>query len=141
MRNQTVYLLLIALLGFTVSCSTDDNGESIVENIKNVTDCGLSTDPQFIGLCMDGAESAIPNEVITYASKSTLNFSEISWIVESGSIEILNVENSITEGANKSIATIKFKSDFSGGSLKVRTFNDEGEFSEILNYQIELENQ
>ena len=89
---------------------------------------------------MDGAIAVLPNEVLTYASKSTANFSEMLWTIESGNIEIVSIENSVVDGFNKSIATLKFYSDFTGGSLKVKAVNTSGELAEISNYPIELEN-
>jgi hypothetical protein len=140
MKNQTIYLLLFLFIAFTISCSNDNDTEPEIENLKSVTDCGLSTDPQFKGICLDGATSVLPNEVITYASKSTANFSEILWTIESGNMEILSIENSVVDGFNKSIATIKFNSNFIGGSLKVRAINDSDELAEISDYQIGLDN-
>jgi hypothetical protein len=141
MKNQTLYVLLLVYITFTTSCSNDNDIKPTVENPKSVTDCELRTDPEFKGICLDGATSVSLNEVMTYASKSTANFSEILWTIESGSIEILNIENSFVNGFNKSIATIKFNSDFSGGSLKVIASNASGASAGIYNYRIELENQ
>jgi len=138
MKNQTIYLLLLLCFTFIISCSSDDESDLTLENSKNVTDCDLSTDPLFIGICLDGATAVLPNDRLTYASKSTSNFSEMIWTIESGSMEILTIENSISNGFNKSIATIKFNSDFSGGSLRVKAINDSGEEAGISIPQIEL---
>jgi hypothetical protein len=133
--------LLVVCITFTTSCSNDNDTEPTIENPKSVTDYGLMTNPEFKGMCLDSATSVSLNEVMTCASKSTANFSEILWTIESGSIEILNIENSFVDGFNKSIATIKFNSDFSGGSLKVIASSAKGESAGIYNYRIELENQ
>jgi hypothetical protein len=138
MKNLLKTIIVLMLLTI-ISCESDETEINI--NPKSVTDCGLPTDPQFEGLCLDGATSVLPNEVITYASKYTTNYSEILWTIESGSIEILNIENSIVDGVNKSIVTIKFNFDFSGGSLKVKAFDIRGSSAEISDYQIELGNE
>ena len=135
---KTTLKILTVLMIFTfISCSKD---ESVIDiNSRNATDCGLNNDPEFIGICADGSASALQNEVLTYASKSSPNFSEILWIIESGNIEVVNIENSSIDGFNKSIATVKFNLDFSGGIIKVKTRNESGEFAEML-INIELEN-
>ncbi|OZV66398.1 hypothetical protein [Winogradskyella aurantia] len=137
MKKVLNILTLITILG-AISCNSDESEIQI--NPKSVTDCSLNSDPNFTGICLDGATSVLINETITYASKATANFTEIQWTINSGNIEIQSIENSIDDGMLKSIATIKFNSDFDGGSLNVKAINDNGELAEIQNYTIELEN-
>ena len=131
--KKVLNILIIVTLLTTVSC---DNDDSVVElNPNSVTDCSLSytvdLDQYFVGICLDGTNSALPGETITYASKATPNFTEIIWTVESGSMEVMgivtSVENNVENGRLKSIATIRFNSDFSGGSLKAEAINNDGE--------------
>lgn len=146
MRIQNTYLLLLLSILLTVSCSNDDDAGT-VENLKNVTDCSLSysanPNEYLVGICLNGTNSAKPNETITFASKATANFSEIIWTIESGSMEIINVANSteniVEVGRIKTIATIKFNSDFSGGIITAEAVNDNGERA-AMNHIIEVEN-
>lgn len=146
MKNQTNYLILLLFFLLTSSCSNNDDTEIIVENSKNVTDCSLSysanPNEYVVGVCLDGTNLAIPNETVTFASKATPNFSEIVWTIESGNMEIINVENSIENdvesGRLKTIATIKFNSDFYGGILRADAVNDVGENAGMRHF-IEIE--
>ena len=135
---KKINLLLLMLLAITFSCTKD----SIDENFKNTFDCEFDSNPNFIGICLNGSTLALRNEILTYASKSTSNFSEISWEIETGNMEILNIDESIENGINKSIATIEFKSDFNGGSIRVFSIeNNSNNFAEISNYAIALETE
>ncbi len=136
MRRVLRVFICITLLG-AISCESD--ASEIEINSKSVTDCSLNSSPEVTGICLDGAKAVLSDETLTYASKATSNFTEIVWTIESGSIEILDIENSMDNGLLKSIATIKFDTDFSGGSLRVNAINNNGELAEISNYQIELE--
>jgi hypothetical protein len=42
---------------------------------------------------------------------------------------VTSVENNVENGRLKSIATIRFNSDFSGGSLKAEAINNDGEYA------------
>ncbi|WP_299113389.1 hypothetical protein [uncultured Winogradskyella sp.] len=135
---KKINLLFLALFSLILSCTKD----SIDENFKNAFDCEFDSNPNFIGICLNGSTLALKNEVLTYASKSTSNFSEISWEIESGNMEILNIDASVENGVNKSIATIQFNSDFNGGSIRVFTIDSNSNaFAEISNYAITLETQ
>ncbi len=140
--KKLLKVITVLILLTIISCESDENVENgIKTNLKSVFDCDLNTNPISTGICLDGATSVLPNEIITYASKSTFDYSEILWTIESGNIEIIKIENTIVDGFNKSIATIKFNSNFSGGSLKVKANlkNNLGSAG-ISNYQIELGN-
>lgn len=147
MKSQTINLLLLMSVLLTTSCSNNDDTEITVVNLKNVTDCSLSfseDDNEYVvGICLDGTNSALPDETITFASKATPNFTDIIWTVESGSMEIMNVDNSIENsvevGRIKTIATIKFNSNFSGGSLRAEAVNNSGENASLI-HQISMEN-
>ncbi|WP_435138274.1 hypothetical protein [Formosa sp. A9] len=132
MKNLPLYLLLV--LSFVMSCSENDDSSAPSINSKSVTDCDTAFNPNTIsGICLNGAELASPNEIITYASKHATSHGisnpQFNWIIENGSIEILNIENSIVDAVTaKSIATIKFNSDFSGnGIIKVMAETDHSE--------------
>jgi hypothetical protein len=138
MKKSLKTFSIIFLISF-LSCSSDES--ELTANPKSVTDCELTITPDFFGICLDGAESALPNEIITYASKFTSTNSEILWTIASGNMEIINIETSITtDGLRKSIVTIQFNSNFSGGSINVKGLDNNGvEFAEITGYPIVLE--
>ncbi len=129
MKNLLIYpILMIAV--FIFSCSNDDSIEAIVNDSKSVTDCDLSiTDNTLVAICVDGTDFASPNEIITFASKLSPGSNEVSdteflWSILNGNMEILNVENSIDGDFAKSIVTIKFNSEFSGGKIRVEAENN-----------------
>ena len=115
MKNQISYLFNFLLIVLTISCS--NNGDSTVENEQNVSNCEINIkENTALLICIDGNDLALPNEIIEYEATfysrndnpSNANF---SWTIESGNMEILNVENS-TENSNdyivsKSFATIR----------------------------------
>ncbi|TCK67381.1 hypothetical protein DFQ05_1155 [Winogradskyella wandonensis] len=132
----TITLKLIILVLF-ISCSKD----SIDNNINNAFDCQLDSDPDFIGICINGSTLANANETLIYASKSSSNFSEIIWEIQSGNMEIIAVENSFDGDLPKSLATIQFNSDFTGGSIKVvANSENSNNFAEISDFIIEVTN-
>lgn len=137
MKNLAHHFLKLFILVAVLSCSE----EQIDSNFKNVFDCQLDSDINFIGVCLNGATAANPNETIIYASKATANFSEIQWEIESGDIEILDIDSSIDNNLPKSIVTLQFNSNFSGGSIKVTAIDaNSNSVAEISNYTIALEN-
>ena len=123
MKNRTFYLLLIVLVTLTTSCSNNDDSEPIIENLKNVSDCGITIEPDtLVSICIDGTDLALPNETITFAStfyskNDNPSDTQFLWTIEYGNMEILNVENSIDGPIAKSIATIKFNSDYIGNGI------------------------
>ncbi|MBC2844510.1 hypothetical protein [Winogradskyella flava] len=137
MNKHLPLIVQIFILFFVSSCSD----ESVDEDIKNVFDCEFEDNAEFVGICLNGSTRASPGDELKYASKTTANFSEIIWEIESGSMEILDIENSIEDDNYKSIATIHFKEDFTGGSLKVLAIDiNSNNFAEITDYVIELQN-
>jgi hypothetical protein len=135
MKTVIKFFIVLILLPL-ISC---DNDESTVNNnSQNVTDCAINSDSGYIGICLDGSSIVSQNDLLTYASTSSSNFTEIIWTIESGNIEIIDIENSIENGYNKSIATLQFNYDFSGGIIKVTTLNSNGESAGML-MTIELE--
>jgi len=129
MKNLLIYPILMIVV-FIFSCSNDDSIEAIVNDSKSVTDCGLSVTPNtLVSICVDGTDFASPNETITFASKlfpasGDASNNQFVWSILNGSMEILNVENSIDGDFAKSIVTIKFNSDYSGGKIRVDAEND-----------------
>ena len=123
MKNRIPYLLLFVFVTLTTSCSNDDVTEPAIENLKNVTDCGITIEPDtLVSICVDGTDFALPEETITFAStfyskNDNPSNTVFSWNIESGNMEILNVENSTDGLIAKSIVTIKFNSNFSGNGL------------------------
>ena len=89
-------------------------------------------------MCIDGPRVVSKNEIITYASKTTIDDANLQWITNTEGVEILNIENSIDIGMPKSIATLKFNSNFNGGTISVIISNDDLEST--TNYPIELQN-
>ncbi|OUR97673.1 hypothetical protein A9Q86_15785 [Flavobacteriales bacterium 33_180_T64] len=140
MKNHSFYFILLVIFTLTIACSNEEDDIFIIENSKNATDCELTILPTtLVAICMNGSDFAFPNETLTYASKFASTNCDYLWTVESGDIEILNVENSIVNSFTKSIATIRFGSDFSGGVISVKA---EDTLSEgIIEYTIELEIQ
>ena len=145
MKNQISYLFNFLLIVLTISCSNND--DSTVENEQNVSNCEINIkENTALLICIDGNDLALPNEIIEYEATfysrndnpSNANF---SWTIESGNMEILNVENS-TENSNdyivsKSFATIRFKSDYVGnGLISVNAENTTGIAS--YDYPVEL---
>ncbi|MGB5819849.1 MAG: hypothetical protein WBG90_10225 [Saonia sp.] len=144
MKKQPIYLLLFVFLSFTSSCSNDDDTEPTNENLKNVTTCELTIRPDTqVSICIDGTDFASPDEIITFAStffsKNDIpSNAQFLWNIESGSMEIMNVENTVDGLIAKSIATIQFKSDYLGnGVIRVNAENDTGSGSSV--HKIELE--
>jgi hypothetical protein len=138
MKNLFKHLFLLL---FIVSCTNNDNfDEPLALSPKSVTDCDLTTDPTAVGLCIDGAKFALPNEIITYAAKFTSANCEFLWTIDSGDMEILNIEESIENGQKKSIATIKFNRDFIGsGKFTVRADESGNMNMAEMDYTVELE--
>ena len=141
MKNQIFKLLPFLLIMITFSCSNDD---ATIENLKNVTDCEMVIEPEtLVAICLDGTDSALPNEVIKFAStfyskNENPSNTEFLWTIESGSMEIVNIENSVDGSLAKSIVTIKFNSDFSGnGLVQVNAANASGTGN--TEHDIELE--
>jgi len=143
MKNHAIYTLLLMFITLMTSCSKDDTNLTS-ENLKNVTDCGLTIEPDTLNsICVDGTNLALPDEIITFASSffsknDNPNETQFSWIIESGDMEVLNVENSIDNLIAKSVATIKFNSNYSGnGIIKVFAENELGHA--VINHIVELE--
>ncbi|MEK6153939.1 hypothetical protein WIW50_11790 [Flavobacteriaceae bacterium 3-367] len=143
MKKQTIYLLLFTLVTFTISCSNDDDTDVTPENLNNVTDCEIAIEPNLlISICVDGADFALPDEVIKfvstfYSKNDTPSNAQFLWTVESGSMEIIDVENTVDGLIAKSIATIKFNSDYSGnGVISANAENDRG--SGYAQHSVEL---
>ncbi len=144
MKNLTIYLLLLLFVTFTISCSSDNDIEPTIENLKNVTDCELPIKPSTaIAICVDGTDFALPDETIKfvttfYSRNDNPTNTKFLWTIESGNMEVLNLENSIDGLIAKSIATIKFNSDYSGnGVIKGEAQNNTGSGS--ATHSIELE--
>lgn len=134
--KKSLNAISVLLLLTIVSCKKDEI-EVYADSIS-VTDCNLSRTASS-GICLDGEQLVLPNEVLTYASKSTPNLPDIEWTVESGNMEILSIEFSDDFGFHRTVATIKFDSNFSGGSISVRASSSTtGSFAEIAEYSIEL---
>lgn len=123
MRNKTIYLLLVISTTLAMSCSRSDDADPIIENTKSVSDCGIEIeDNTSVSICLNGTDSALPNEIITFASTFYSKNDNPSntlflWTIESGNIEILNIENSIYGEIAKSIVTIKFNADYTGNAI------------------------
>lgn len=144
MKNQTIYLLLFVILTLTTSCSNDDNTAPTIENLKNVTECGLTIEPNtLISICVDGTDFALPDEIITFAStfyskNNNPSDTQFLWTIESGNMEILNVENSTDGLIAKSIATIKFNSDYSGNGI-IAANAENNDANGFATHSVELE--
>jgi hypothetical protein len=141
MKKAICFLSLLAIL-IIASCSEDSNLlDSPENNPKSVTDCSLTTTGStLVTICIDGANTALPNETFTVASKFNAPDSDVVWTVESGDIEIMKIENSSIGDFTKSVATVKFKSTFTGTG-KVRSSFTSPSQSGAISLPIELEAQ
>ncbi len=144
MKNRSIYLLLIVFVTFLTSCSNNDDTEATVENLKNITDCEITIESGTLtSICVDGTDFALPDETIKfvttfYSKNDNPANTEFSWTIESGNMEVMNVENSIDGLIAKSIATIKFNSNYSGnGVIKGSAENNTG--SAFATHSVELE--
>ena len=144
MKNQFTSFLIFILI-FLSCTSNDDMPENQAINPISVTDCGeliIELDTT-VGICVDGTDFALPDEIITFTSTfysrgDSPSSSHFLWTIESGSMEILNVENRFDNLTAKSIATIQFNSDYSGnGLIRVNAENDTGKGS--IKHIVELE--
>jgi hypothetical protein len=120
---KLTFKILICLSILLVSCTNDENTEVTPINPKSVTNCELTIEPDtLVSICANGTDFASRNEIITFAStfyskNDSASDTEFLWSIESGSMEIMNIENSNDELIAKSIVTIKFNSDFSGNGI------------------------
>ena len=127
---------LTVILFAALSCSP----EPVEQSYKNATDCTINDTEGFQGICLNGSKYASPDDVLTYASKATPNYDRIEWSIENGNLSIQSIEETVEEGMLKSIATLQFKSTFSGGSIRVvASTSNNSEFVEITNYEITIE--
>lgn len=127
MKNLIKVSFLFALM-FLISCSSND--EAIIldpaDNSKSVADCGEAfVSPERNYFCLGGAPEVLPGEILNYAFKHNSRNTDVTWSIESGEMEILNIETSVSGDFTISIATIKFDSDFDGGFLKASSIPNE----------------
>ena len=138
MNKPLNILLLAALVIFQFSCSSDDDNEASL-NPKSFTSCDLGDfSPTSTKVCFNGTDFALPNETITFAMEFNARVATITWTIESGSIEIINIEESATDSTLKSIATTKFNSDFNGDAVfKVKAKDSKGsaEFTHVVSLE------
>ncbi|VXC32775.1 hypothetical protein [Maribacter litoralis] len=139
MNKPLNILLLAALVIFQFSCSSDDDDNEASLNPKSFTSCDLGDfSPTSTKVCFNGTDFALPNETITFATEFNARVATITWTIESGSIEIINIEESATDSTLKSIATIKFNSDFNGDAVfKVKAKDSKGsaEFTHVVSLE------
>lgn len=114
----------LSLFIILISCSTEDQlSEFIPVDSKNTTDCALAIDSNtLVEICLEGTDFAQKNDVLKFASSfyvknEDASNSEFEWSIQSGSMEIVKVDNYIEGDIAKSIATIEFGSSFSGSGL------------------------
>jgi hypothetical protein len=115
MKKIILCTLLFSAVILT-SCSNDDY--DFVQN-KNKVDCnvGTSSSNSSLAICLTATERAMPNEILSVASKVNQNNGIPTWTVESGSMKVVNVKTVSDDGQTLSIASIRFKEDFKGGSV------------------------
>lgn len=122
MKNS-IYLMLVVLVVFAVSCSNDEDIAEPKTNVVTVKECDNSVDPNVgVSVCVGGADFASPEEILTFSSlfyvrDADPSNAEFRWVIPSGNMEILEFENSIDSLYAKSIVKVKFNSDFSGGGI------------------------
>ncbi|GAA5029186.1 hypothetical protein GCM10011506_17280 [Marivirga lumbricoides] len=132
MKKLLLTPLFLAIL--LVSCTDEDQSAEFVPiNSNNTLNCELEIDSTtLVAICLDGIDSAGANEVIIFASSfysanDDPSTCEFLWNIESGRMQILNVEKAIEGKIAKSIATIQFNEDFSGnGLIEVDAINKSG---------------
>ncbi|MEZ4802661.1 MAG: hypothetical protein R2797_07780 [Gelidibacter sp.] len=133
MKNSKVYVLCLVCVALIVSCSKTEETEPIISNSKDVTDCGITIEPNLgVSICLDGTDVASPNETIKFAASfylrnSTPYNSGFIWTIDSGNMEIVDIEHSMDGLIRKSVATIKFHEDFDGnGHILVDAISADG---------------
>lgn len=135
MKKSIKLLLLVAIATFQFSCSSDDDNDASL-NPKSVTTCNLGDfSPTGIKVCLNGADFALPNETITFAAEYNARVALFTWTIETGSMEIINIEESATGSTSKSIATIRFNSDFDGDAVfkvKAKDSRGSGEVTHVV---------
>lgn len=133
MKSFFAHTVAIFLMGSVLSCSEESEPEISNISLKSVTTCEVEILPDLlVSWCMDGTNIASPNETITFvASLYSVNDNPIdsvfTWEVESGDMEVINVDSQIDGEIARSIATIQFNSGFIGeGVLLVEGENATG---------------
>ncbi|MGO4918930.1 hypothetical protein [Maribacter spongiicola] len=136
MKKSINLVLLIVIATFQFSCSNDDDDNEASLNPKSVTSCDLGDfSPTGVKVCLNGADFALPNETITFAAEYNARVATFTWTIESGSMEIINIEEIATASTLKSIATIKFNSDFNGDAVfkvKAKDSRGSGEVTHVI---------
>lgn len=99
-----------------MSCKEED------VQTEGALDCSLG--PNYSGICLNGPEIVEPGSSNDYIFKiekrqqgDNIN-KVVNWSVESGEIEIVNIETEVKINYTVSVATLKFKNNFTGGSIK-----------------------
>ena len=102
-------LLYFALL-FLISCSSDNEDDE--------QHCNFDTEvPE---CCFTGSDFASKNETLVFTNKFPEPNADMEWEILHGDITIINVENTVIGDVTKSVATIKFNTDFSIGRIAAR---------------------
>lgn len=135
MKNPFISLC-VGLALITIACSEDDSADHLT-TLKNVSECELSIETTtLVGICVEGTDAALPDEIImfvsTFYSKGDNPSNTIfDWSIQSGSMEILTIDTSVDGLIAKSIATIRFNTDYTGqGIIKVNAENETGSGSD-----------
>lgn len=112
MKNQTFYLLLSVLIMFTISCSNDEESSNNNDNENSELVCGEDIS-NYSGTicCITGNNLASPGETLSFVYESNRDNNVFNWTIISGSISIINGQNSQT-------VTVKFGDDFTNGIIK-----------------------
>jgi len=135
MKSLTIFLSFIFIFSLT-GCSEDDVN---ISELKSRTDCTLSAAPgtDALALCTNSSETALPNDNFKVVAKCNQPNSAAEWTIEEGSIEIVSIKTNTEDGFTKSIATLKFNSDFSGGGIRCKMNNNLGTVASTINIGLE----
>jgi hypothetical protein len=101
-----------------LSCKEEDI------QIEEVLDCNLRTGPGVWSMCLAGPEVVAPGGTCDYIFKISKrtdgeNINEVvNWSVESGEMEIVDIETEVKADFTASIATLKFQNNFTYGVIK-----------------------
>lgn len=112
---KVVYRALSLLL--FISCSSDDLTLPENGDIEATEHTAIFEDAEGQACCVIGVEEITPNTQETYEYTSNFDSTEISWLVVSGSMELL-------EGENDKTIILSFASDFTKGILEGKGQNN-----------------
>jgi hypothetical protein len=141
MRNILGIIFVCVLTITSVSCSSNDDIDQI-ESSFSANDCDLENSNLLVAICVNGASRVTAGQTVSFASKfrseGSTSSATFEWNIESGSMEVLEIVNTVVdESVTKSVATIKFNSNFDGEGV-IRVVAADSESKAAINHFIEI---